>query len=189
MVESKPAPGDLERIRSFVNTHELDPPRESIGSPADLRIWLESMGWATSKTRVTSADVELAIRTREALRGLLLANNGYPLDPAVTADLDAAARAARFSLHFGADAASLHPEAAGTAGAIGALLAIVADAMADGSWNRFKACGSDDCEWAFFDYSRNRSRRWCEMAVCGNREKARTYRERHAGRAETTAKP
>jgi predicted RNA-binding Zn ribbon-like protein len=52
--------------------------------------------------------------------------------------------------------------------------------MADGSWSRLKACRSDTCQWAFIDNARNRSRQWCDMAVCGNREKARRFRSRHA---------
>ena len=47
-----------------------------------------------------------------------------------------------------------------------------------GSWERFKICPADDCLRAFFDRSRNRSRTWCSMQVCGNREKARTFRKR-----------
>ena len=39
------------------------------------------------------------------------------------------------------------------------------------SWTR--QCASDDCDWLFVDTSRNRSRRWCDMAECGNRAKAR----------------
>jgi predicted RNA-binding Zn ribbon-like protein len=52
--------------------------------------------------------------------------------------------------------------------------------MADGSWERLKVCPADDCLWAFYDRSRNRSRRWCDMEVCGNRAKVRGYRERRS---------
>ena len=52
-------------------------------------------------------------------------------------------------------------------------------AMADGSWERLKACRASDCEWAFIDSARNHSRAWCSMKSCGNREKARAFRERH----------
>lgn len=44
---------------------------------------------------------------------------------------------------------------------------------------RLKLCDAHDCGWLFIDGSRNRSRRWCEMAECGNRAKVRRYRERH----------
>jgi len=52
-------------------------------------------------------------------------------------------------------------------------------ASIEGDWSRLKICPDDDCQWAFVDQSRNRSRRWCSMEVCGNRDKTRTYRARH----------
>ena len=51
--------------------------------------------------------------------------------------------------------------------------------MGDRSWPRLKACPAEDCHWAFYDHSRNRSGTWCEMGECGNRAKARRFRERH----------
>lgn len=45
-----------------------------------------------------------------------------------------------------------------------------------GKLGRVKLCGGEDCRWAFYDASRNGSRQWCSMEVCGNRQKARTYR-------------
>jgi predicted RNA-binding Zn ribbon-like protein len=43
---------------------------------------------------------------------------------------------------------------------------------------RLKVCPADDCQSAFYDTSRNRSAVWCDMAVCGNRQKVRTFRAR-----------
>ena len=68
------------------------------------------------------------------------------------------------------------------AGAVDAFLArllgAVAVAVADGSWRRMKACGQPGCRWAYHDSSRNTSRAWCDMTTCGNRAKARAFRER-----------
>jgi predicted RNA-binding Zn ribbon-like protein len=50
-----------------------------------------------------------------------------------------------------------------------------ADLLASGQLDRVRLCGSDTCEWLFLDGSRNRSRRWCDMSTCGNREKARKH--------------
>lgn len=41
-----------------------------------------------------------------------------------------------------------------------------------------RECGAPDCEWLFLDHSRNRSRRWCDMKSCGNRQKARRHYQR-----------
>ena len=43
---------------------------------------------------------------------------------------------------------------------------------------RIKTCPGENCGWKFVDRSKNRSRRWCDMAVCGNLVKARKYRAR-----------
>ena len=43
---------------------------------------------------------------------------------------------------------------------------------------RIRECGARDCAWLFLDESRNGTRRWCDMAVCGNREKARRFQRR-----------
>jgi predicted RNA-binding Zn ribbon-like protein len=43
---------------------------------------------------------------------------------------------------------------------------------------RVRACAADDCGWWFVDDTKNRSRRWCDMKICGNREKLRRFRKR-----------
>jgi predicted RNA-binding Zn ribbon-like protein len=47
-----------------------------------------------------------------------------------------------------------------------------------------KHCAADDCGWLFLDRSRNQARRWCDMKVCGNNEKARRFYQRHRAAAE-----
>jgi predicted RNA-binding Zn ribbon-like protein len=52
---------------------------------------------------------------------------------------------------------------------------------------RVRECASDTCAWLFLDRSKNASRRWCDMAVCGNRAKARRHRGRlRGGRAQSS---
>ncbi|NIH85928.1 CGNR zinc finger domain-containing protein [Amycolatopsis granulosa] len=62
--------------------------------------------------------------------------------------------------------------------AVGAVMAAAARLVVLGHWSRVKICPADDCRWVFYDESRNRSRTWCSMRVCGNREKARSWRQR-----------
>lgn len=52
------------------------------------------------------------------------------------------------------------------------------DLLTSDSRNRVRECASDTCGWLFIDESRNHSRRWCDMKVCGNRDKVRRYRGR-----------
>ncbi|GAA0393839.1 hypothetical protein GCM10010357_13330 [Streptomyces luteireticuli] len=47
-----------------------------------------------------------------------------------------------------------------------------------GESTRLKRCAEQACAWVFWDVSKNRSRRWCSMRVCGNRAKARRYAAR-----------
>jgi predicted RNA-binding Zn ribbon-like protein len=46
--------------------------------------------------------------------------------------------------------------------------------------DRVRACHSPDCRWLFLDTSKNHTRRWCDMKICGNRMKARRFKASHA---------
>ncbi|MGI8925750.1 MAG: CGNR zinc finger domain-containing protein, partial [Tepidiformaceae bacterium] len=73
---------------------------------------------------------------------------------------------------------ALLPIAGGVAESIGRLLAIVFEAMREGTWQRLKLCVGHGCPMVFYDWSRNRRGSWCAMSVCGNRTKVRNYQER-----------
>jgi predicted RNA-binding Zn ribbon-like protein len=178
----KTAPGALELVQRFVNSIDLESGEDEFGSPDQLRAWLAERHLIAADARVTRADLNRAIDVREGLRSLLMANNGMPLDEERVARLDRAAARAGVRVVFtpGSDP-QLAPESGGVDGAIARLLAIVAGAVEQGRWARLKACPRDVCHWAFFDHSKNHSGRWCLMEVCGNIEKARTFRERKRG--------
>jgi predicted RNA-binding Zn ribbon-like protein len=185
MSKQQDAPGQLEIVRSFVNSVDLEDETEELGSPGELATWLAAHDLAGGETRATRADVDRAIGLREALRAVLLSHNGGPGAPAeAVSTLDKAARRARVQLRFREGAGTaLEPDAGGVDGALGRLLAIVHASIADGTWSRLKACREGSCAWAFYDHTKNRSGRWCTMEVCGNRAKAQTYRRRRAGSA------
>src|SRR5579864_248056 len=50
-----------------------------------------------------------------------------------------------------------------------------AEVLVSDEMSRVRRCGGENCDWLFFDTSRNHSRRWCDMRGCGNRAKARRY--------------
>ncbi len=56
-----------------------------------------------------------------------------------------------------------------------------AELLTSDELSRVRLCDGDGCGWLFVDGSRNRSRRWCDMDDCGNRAKARRFRERKKG--------
>ena len=180
-VVSNPAPGELETVRAFVNTRDIDDDVEELSAPAELATWLQEHELAGNARALTAgpADLRRALELREALRAHLFAHHDQPLAEGAAQTLDAAARRARLTLRFsGSDETTLEPAAGGVDGALGRLLAIVARAIEQGTWQRLKACPADTCQWAFYDASRNRSAVWCDMRVCGNRAKVRGFRER-----------
>lgn len=58
-----------------------------------------------------------------------------------------------------------------------------ADLLTSEEAERVRECAADDCAWLFIDGSKNGTRRWCDMSVCGNRSKARRFyaRSRRSG--------
>jgi len=166
-----------ELIADFVNTlHEGE---DALATPAELSRWLAEHGLASERLRASVDDVSETKAVREALRTLLLANNDVAVDLAgATVVLDGAARHARIELRFVDGAPVLLAGATGVSGALGQILATVQAMTTDGTWARLKACRARDCEWAFVDNAKNQSRAWCSMRSCGNREKARAFRER-----------
>jgi predicted RNA-binding Zn ribbon-like protein len=180
------APGRLDLIRNFINT--LD--REENGKlrvvePAADRgavaAWLRDSGLLGAGALPTDRELDRAIAVREALRAMAYANHDdVDPEPEAVAVLNEAGAGIPFTLSFDRAGASLAPGTTGVEAAIGTLLAIVAEAMAEGTWSRLKACAKDTCRWAFYDTARNRSGRWCSMAVCGNRVKAERFRSRSA---------
>jgi predicted RNA-binding Zn ribbon-like protein len=177
--ERKEAPGDLELVRNFVNTHDLEDGAEDLATTGELRDWFVTRELMDPDEPVTEGDLRRAVDVREGLRALLLANNGSPFDEAAVERLDRAASRAGLRLRFHpGGCAEFEPDATGVDGALARLLAIVAEARVEGEWERLKACVEDTCEWAFYDKSKNRSKKWCSMETCGNVAKARAYRER-----------
>ena len=168
---------DLRLLEEFVNSHSIHSGRDALAEAPRAIAWMRELGFETCDP--DPHELARVREVREALRSLLLANNGGEADPEAVAVLDAAARAAPLRVAFAPDgSAGLEPAGDGAGALIGRVLAAVQRAHADGSWPRLKACAAHDCLWAFVDGSRNRSRTWCDMAACGNRAKARSYRAR-----------
>lgn len=172
------APGQLGLIQDFVNTLEVDTGRDDIGTAAALGAWLGARGLLRDEP-ATEPDRLLFRELREALRRLLVANNGGLTQDADLEVLNRLAAGAGLRPRFlGGGRVVLQPGEAGIGAAVGGLLAAVSDAMHEGTWRRLKACADHSCRWAFYDRSKNRSGHWCSMEVCGNRSKARQLRRR-----------
>jgi predicted RNA-binding Zn ribbon-like protein len=173
-------PHALNLVVDFVNTLDIEAGTDALSTPLGLQAWLtEAQLFAPNGDQPGEAKRLDAVRLREALRALMLANNGGAPDERAGRELERAARDGELGVHFAdSGAVSLGPGIDGLAGALSRLLIPVAEALGDGSWQRVKACRSADCKWAFYDRSRNHSGVWCDMAICGNRTKVRAYRDR-----------
>ena len=180
-----PAPGPLRLVQEFLNTNDIEADHDRFASPGALADWLLDHRLLHAATQPTRDELAAAIQLREALRALTAAHNQLPADTATaiktlyqtTAD---AGLVPRFT---SPDHLALEPQAPGIAGALGRIIALVHQAIADGTWQRLKACERDACRWAFYDHSKNRSGRWCHPAICGNRERSRrAYHRRRSTR-------
>ena len=186
MADDKTAPGRLALVQDFVNTAEWDEDRDDLATPDGLAAWLAEQG--LPGPRPDEDDVRRAIRLREAIRGLCVANNGGPVRDGDLDELNGTAESARLRPRFLSAAASdLEPEVGGLEGALGHIVAAIHEAMALGTWPRLKGCRNEACQYAFYDHTRNHAGAWCSMQSCGNREKARRFRtsRRGATRPET----
>ena len=173
------APGPLERVRSFVNTLDVEDGVDALATLEDLRSWLIGQGVPEDQPPLRAEDLNRTKALRESLRVALKANHDRSPVPAETASaLEQAAARANVSLLFPEGRATLVTRADGLDAALGELAIIVADALRDGTWSRLKACQNDACQWAFYDRSNARTSKWCYMSVCGNRAKQRTHRAR-----------
>lgn len=180
MSERETASGDLGLVQAFLNTVDLQEGPEQLTDPTALKSWLVARGLMDGSQTVDQSDLRHAIALREAVRGVVGANSGLPIYPVDLATLNEAATASRLHMRFGADGKPrLEPDVRGPVGAMGRLVATLYAAMQDEEWPRLKLCHRTNCRWAFYDRSKNRSSRWCSMASCGNREKAKRFRTQH----------
>ena len=181
--ESKPAPEPLNRIQALVNTVELPEGPDRLADPIDAQPWLVASGLLAPDAELRPDDLTVVRGVREGLRAMLVHNAGGPAPPA------GALAALREVATDGTARADFddHGEVllSATGDSVPArlieLLLIIRDAQRDGTWARLKACGNDECQWAFYDRSRNHGGTWCEMSSCGNKLKNREFRARKRG--------
>jgi predicted RNA-binding Zn ribbon-like protein len=147
-------------------------PRELLETPADLDRWLVSSGLAARRPNASAEDVKLARALREAIYGVASGKTS---------------RAARETLNSVAALPAARPQLTASGGLVregGAkdLLAAVArgavELFGSAERERIRQCEGDGCALVFLDLSRSGRRRWCSMAGCGNRAKARAFRGR-----------
>ena len=164
-------------IERFVNTLDIETGEDTIRDEPGLRAWLSENGYAGE---AAADDVARAADAREGLRALLSVNAGLKADKHSIQALNGALATLPLGVEVTLHGIELGSPAGGLDGLLADVSQAILEARADGTWMRLKVCRSDDCRWAYYDRSRNRSSAWCTMAECGSREKVRAYRSRRS---------
>lgn len=169
-------PPRREVLLDFLTSREAD--GDALETADLVGAWLRERGLLARGVEVSDEDARMARRLRAALIALVTESSGGPQADARTGPfLDSVTRDAPLMVARGEDGTlAVAPRDGGVAGALAMLVHLTYEAQLLGEFERFKACKA--CGWCYYDSTKNRSRRWCDMASCGSREKVRAYRAR-----------
>ncbi|MET1059672.1 MAG: CGNR zinc finger domain-containing protein [Nocardioides sp.] len=173
-------PAPIATVRDFVNTTDHETGTDDLTTQAALVRYLVGAGLLPDTGRATRDDLDLALRLRAGLRRALELNHDGEVGE--IAALDVALGELPVALAWSGGAAALRPTEPGVRGALARIGLAAHEAATAGIWWRLKICAYDECEWAYYDHSKNRSRSYCEYG-CGNKLKTRAYRARQRAAA------
>jgi predicted RNA-binding Zn ribbon-like protein len=181
--ERVPAPAAL--VRDFVNTYEPQTDEEQFTGPDQLTGWFREHADLPAGTRLSAADLETVQQIREGLRQVLLEHAGHESEAGSQQALDAALAGIPVRAALSGGRLRLLPDCnAPLSQALAPVLDAIRESTELQAWPRLKACARESCRWAYYDGSRNQTRRWCSMAGCGNQVKMRrAYAVRKAAAA------
>lgn len=155
-------PADL--IVRFINTLDVEDGSDALDTVVGWQSWLSARGLDECFGDESPRDLTQARELRDDLRAMASGERctqvrrvGIQVALTVDGEVELSAQTA-----------------------VGFIAAAAAKVAIEQRLDRVKICPADDCRWAFYDTSRNRSRQWCSMEGCGNRAKARAHRERNA---------
>ena len=162
-------------ILDFANTVDVEASTDDLVTRAQLGEFLRRSGVLNDGGVPTEEDVALARDLRSGIRVALRLNHDEASGD--VPELDRVLARLPMRLSWSGGGPTLEPAEAGVPGGLAEIAVAVANAHADGSWDRLKICGDGGCQEAYYDASKNRSRNWCGP-TCGNKAKTRAYRER-----------
>jgi predicted RNA-binding Zn ribbon-like protein len=173
------APGKLLFVQELLNTLDVELGVDELPDIDALAGWLRARELLGPADALAPADLERAHAFREGLRALIDERSHGAIRDETLSVLNELPAGALLRTRFDAGGApQLVPVADGLDHALAEFCAIIDRAALEGTWARLKVCAESTCMYAYYDRSKNRSGSWCSMAVCGNRSKARSYRER-----------
>jgi len=153
---------------------------EQLTTPDRLADWLVAAGLLDTAPAATTADLAAAQHLREALYAVLrAASDALPLPPDALALVHGAAAGPATTLTLDATG-GLHRDGDATT-ALTAVARAAVELVGGPDRHLLRWCANDACTHPFLDRSRGGRRRWCGMAGCGDRAKARAYRARRRG--------
>lgn len=173
-------PGPVAVVRDFVNTTDHETGVDDLATAADLARYLWSAGLCARTARADDADLATAHRLRAGLRRALEANHDGTSTP--SPGLRKALRDLPVRLDWSPEGAVLEPAGGGIRGGLARIALAAHQCSVEETWWRLKICAADECQWAYYDHSKNRSRQWCDYG-CGNKVKTRAYRARRRATA------
>ncbi|MEU7914263.1 CGNR zinc finger domain-containing protein [Microbispora bryophytorum] len=145
-----------------------------LDSPSGLRVWLAGHGMA-DRFAADEESLKAVVHARDALAAAVAGPGG----PAVYRQVDDVLAHGRVRLTLTAEGPGQTAEFDDPAwGAAWTAVRDYLDLLATAP-DRIRLCAQPDCIRYFLDTSRNGTRRWCSMSLCGNRVKA----ARHYARA------
>jgi hypothetical protein len=181
------APGKLESIRVLLNTWRIsNETRQPVDDLADLLT--DRDAWTARIPDLRYPNDDASRRALEGFRRKLRA--GLRHDSADSLDELVSAHRWQPSIDTKSFTVRWYTDPAST---VGDGLAIVLDAVVARTWTRLRAC--PDCQWVFYDTSRNGRRTWCSMTAtdgargCGSIAKTRAYRQRQRANAPDASPP
>ena len=179
-------PSELAALYDFVNSLDLrcyreqggqHTPTDALASRTEAQAWMRAHDLLMPRHLLSKEEYRKALALRQALRAFIeaaLAERSQTSD--IGKGLEKAAAAFPLLLTTAQNGLALSSKGANQLGRVLAGLNRLAETAQLG---RLKMCESPECHWIFFDRSKPANRRWCSSDRCGNRQKVRTYRERH----------
>ena len=184
-------PGDIALLYDFVNSLDLRRyveqgvahiASDELATIAQMGVWLSARELLRESVQLGEDNHRSVLALREALRSFIqLAPIDRKVDVPAAARLNALAVNFPLTLTVEGGGVALQPLRVSPASGLGTILAELQQLAATERLDRLRMCASEECHWVFFDRSKPANRRWCNSAVCGNRQKTRAYRARRRG--------
>ncbi|WP_257348536.1 CGNR zinc finger domain-containing protein [Pseudalkalibacillus decolorationis] len=178
-----PAPGNLEIVRGFLNTWQIPnstrKETDHLTAKSDLIAFTQKFMAGYKITEIE--DLEQVTRLRSDLRESITTKDMHKINKWLDT------YPFRIELSTSGEKGTPKVSYKSNNSFCSLILVMALDSVVEGSWERLKAC--PDCQWVFYDHSRNKSKVWCGMyakskdgRACGTIAKVNRWREKQKGK-------